>query len=55
MLQLFFPKIYGEHEFEWQRQYGPLYRINGVFGVGLTLPLAPSKADELEFACRRIV
>ncbi|KAJ7146395.1 cytochrome P450 [Mycena epipterygia] len=32
MLQLVFPSIYGEHEFEWQKQYGPVYRIKGIFG-----------------------
>ncbi|KAJ6601149.1 cytochrome P450 [Mycena vulgaris] len=32
MLQLVFPSIYGEHEFKWQKKYGPLYRIKGIFG-----------------------
>ncbi|KAJ7665656.1 cytochrome P450 [Mycena rosella] len=32
MLQFVFPSIYGEHEFEWQKKYGPTYRIKGLFG-----------------------
>ncbi|KAJ7447255.1 cytochrome P450 [Mycena latifolia] len=32
MLQLVFPSVYGEHEFEWQKTYGPVYRIKGIFG-----------------------
>ncbi|KAJ7194666.1 cytochrome P450 [Mycena pura] len=32
LLQLVFPRIYGEFEFEWQKTYGPVYRIKGVFG-----------------------
>jgi hypothetical protein len=26
--------IWGEHEFDWQKQYGPVYRIKGCLGVG---------------------
>ncbi|KAJ7147991.1 cytochrome P450 [Mycena filopes] len=32
MLQLVFPRTYGEFEFEWQKKYGSLYRIKGMFG-----------------------
>ncbi|KAJ7264791.1 cytochrome P450 [Mycena rebaudengoi] len=32
MLQLYLPATWGEFEFLWQRQYGPLYRIKGCFG-----------------------
>ncbi|KAJ7084746.1 cytochrome P450 [Mycena crocata] len=32
MLQLVFPRIYGEWEFDWQKTYGPLYKIKGLFG-----------------------
>ncbi|KAJ7292658.1 cytochrome P450 [Mycena rebaudengoi] len=32
MLEFVFPSINGEHEFRWQKQYGPTYRIKGVFG-----------------------
>ncbi|KAJ7248932.1 cytochrome P450 [Mycena rebaudengoi] len=31
MLQLHLPATWGEFEFPWQRQYGPLYRIKGCF------------------------
>ncbi|KAJ6541691.1 cytochrome P450 [Mycena capillaripes] len=32
MLQLVFPSVYGEFEHEWQKKYGALYRIKGIFG-----------------------
>ncbi|KAJ7245300.1 cytochrome P450 [Mycena rebaudengoi] len=32
MLQLYLPATWGEFDFSWQRQYGPLYRIKGCFG-----------------------
>ncbi|KAJ7256279.1 cytochrome P450 [Mycena rebaudengoi] len=32
MLQLYLPATWGEFEFPWQKQYGPLYRIRGCFG-----------------------
>ncbi|KAJ7274721.1 hypothetical protein C8J57DRAFT_1505481 [Mycena rebaudengoi] len=32
MLHLYLPATWGEFEFPWQRQYGPLYRIKGCFG-----------------------
>ncbi|KAJ7184940.1 cytochrome P450 [Mycena filopes] len=31
-LQLILPKEYGEHEVEWQKFYGTVYRIKGCFG-----------------------
>ncbi|KAJ7161736.1 cytochrome P450 [Mycena filopes] len=31
-LQLILPKKYGEHEVEWQKSYGTVYRIKGCFG-----------------------
>ncbi|KAJ6604941.1 cytochrome P450 [Mycena sp. CBHHK59/15] len=31
-LQLVFPPTYGAHEFAWQKQYGALYKIKGLFG-----------------------
>ncbi|KAJ7122199.1 cytochrome P450 [Mycena epipterygia] len=32
MLQLLLCPIYGEHEFNWQKWYGPVYRVKGCFG-----------------------
>ncbi|KAF8149258.1 cytochrome P450 [Mycena galopus ATCC 62051] len=32
MLQLLLPAEYGDHEFKWQRLYGPVYRLKGCFG-----------------------
>ncbi|KAF8142904.1 cytochrome P450 [Mycena galopus ATCC 62051] len=32
MLQLLLPTEYGDHEFNWQRLYGPVYRLKGCFG-----------------------
>ncbi|KAJ7455717.1 cytochrome P450 [Mycena latifolia] len=32
MIQLVLAKDYGTYEFEWQKQYGPLYRVKGCFG-----------------------
>ncbi|KAJ7248944.1 cytochrome P450 [Mycena rebaudengoi] len=32
MLQLYLPATWGEFEFPWQRQYGPVYHIKGCFG-----------------------
>ncbi|KAF8210037.1 cytochrome P450 [Mycena galopus ATCC 62051] len=32
MLQLMLPLQYGDHEFQWQKTYGPVYRIKGCFG-----------------------
>ncbi|KAF7336316.1 Cytochrome P450 [Mycena venus] len=32
MLQLCLPPTYGDYEFDWQRIYGPFYRIKGCFG-----------------------
>ncbi|KAF7356162.1 Cytochrome P450 [Mycena venus] len=32
MLQLYLPSTYGDYEFDWQRIYGPFYRIKGCFG-----------------------
>ncbi|KAJ7826948.1 cytochrome P450 [Mycena leptocephala] len=32
MLQLLLPAEYGEHEFNWQKLYGPVYRLKGCFG-----------------------
>ncbi|KAJ7060730.1 cytochrome P450 [Mycena amicta] len=31
-LQLLLSPSYGQYEFEWQRTYGPVYRIQGCFG-----------------------
>ncbi|KAJ6601136.1 cytochrome P450 [Mycena vulgaris] len=30
--QLFLADSYGDHEFQWQKQYGPVYRLKGCFG-----------------------
>lgn len=30
--QLVLAENYGDHEFQWQKQYGPVYRIKGCFG-----------------------
>ncbi|KAJ7301809.1 cytochrome P450 [Mycena albidolilacea] len=32
MLELLLSKEYGEHEFQWQERYGPVYSIKGCFG-----------------------
>ncbi|KAJ7212656.1 cytochrome P450 [Mycena pura] len=32
MLQLVLAENYGEHEFQWLKRYGPLYRVRGCFG-----------------------
>ncbi|KAF7356164.1 Cytochrome P450 [Mycena venus] len=32
MLQLYLSPTYGNYEFDWQRIYGPFYRIKGCFG-----------------------
>ncbi|KAJ6538080.1 cytochrome P450 [Mycena capillaripes] len=32
MLQLLLPAEYGDHEFNWKRLYGPVYRVKGCFG-----------------------
>ncbi|KAJ7447215.1 hypothetical protein FB451DRAFT_980861, partial [Mycena latifolia] len=32
MPQLVLAENYGDHEFKWQKQYGPLYRVKGCFG-----------------------
>ncbi|KAJ7635197.1 cytochrome P450 [Roridomyces roridus] len=32
MLQLMLTKQYGDYEFDWQRSYGPVYRLKGCFG-----------------------
>jgi hypothetical protein len=35
LAQLMLSRTYGDPEFEWQKQYGPVYRIKGCFGVRL--------------------
>ncbi|KAF7347263.1 PAH-inducible cytochrome P450 monooxygenase [Mycena venus] len=37
MLQWVFPSIYGEFEFAWQKQFGTVYRIKGMFGANLIM------------------
>ncbi|KAF7367995.1 Cytochrome P450 [Mycena sanguinolenta] len=32
MLQLVFSPEYGDHEFVWQKNFGPIYRLKGCFG-----------------------
>ncbi|KAJ7897582.1 cytochrome P450 [Mycena olivaceomarginata] len=32
MQQLMLPHTYGQYEFEWQKKYGPVYRLKGCFG-----------------------
>ncbi|KAJ7480663.1 cytochrome P450 [Mycena latifolia] len=32
MIQLLLAENYGDHEFRWQRQYGPVYRVRGCLG-----------------------
>ncbi|KAJ7838737.1 cytochrome P450 [Mycena olivaceomarginata] len=41
MLQLVFPSIYGEFEFEWQKKYGTVYRIKGLFGEDILMVSDP--------------
>jgi hypothetical protein len=33
LVQLLIPESHGDYEFGWQRQYGPVYRVRGCFGV----------------------
>jgi hypothetical protein len=33
MLELMRPPVYGDYEFEWQKLYGPVYRVKGCLGV----------------------
>ncbi|KAJ7635213.1 cytochrome P450 [Roridomyces roridus] len=33
MLELMLSEQYGDHEFDWQRKYGPVYRLKGCFGA----------------------
>lgn len=33
MLQLMLSPTYGDYEFDWQKLYGPVYRLKGCFGV----------------------
>ncbi|KAJ6518518.1 cytochrome P450 [Mycena vulgaris] len=32
MIELFFAHNYGDYEYRWQKEYGPLYRVKGCFG-----------------------
>ncbi|KAJ7455837.1 cytochrome P450 [Mycena latifolia] len=32
MIQLVLAENYGDHEYRWQKQFGPVYRIKGCFG-----------------------
>jgi hypothetical protein len=41
MIPLYLAKNYGDVEFQWQKIYGPLYRIRGCFGV-LSVIFGPS-------------
>ncbi|KAF7330123.1 PAH-inducible cytochrome P450 monooxygenase [Mycena sanguinolenta] len=41
LMQLIFPSIYGEFEFEWQKKYGTVYRIKGLFGEDLLMVSDP--------------
>ena len=33
MLQLLLSPQYGDYEFNWQKMYGPIYRLKGCLGV----------------------
>jgi hypothetical protein len=33
MLQLLLPQQYGDHEFTWLKEFGPVYLVKGCFGV----------------------
>ncbi|KAJ7763246.1 hypothetical protein B0H14DRAFT_3165597 [Mycena olivaceomarginata] len=37
MLRLILPADYGDYEFNWQRLYGPVYRVKGCFGDRLVV------------------
>ncbi|KAJ7261677.1 cytochrome P450, partial [Mycena rebaudengoi] len=37
LLELHFSPHYGSHEFQWQKQYGPVYRVKGCFGDNLVV------------------
>jgi hypothetical protein len=50
MLQLYLPATWGEFDFSWQRQYGPLYRIKGCFGV-CSFILNTSRGVEARLFC----
>ncbi|KAF8204216.1 cytochrome P450 [Mycena galopus ATCC 62051] len=41
MLQFIFPSVYGEFEFEWQKKYGAVYRMKGVFGENILMVSDP--------------
>ncbi|KAK7063641.1 PAH-inducible cytochrome P450 monooxygenase [Favolaschia claudopus] len=47
MLQLVFPRIYGEFEFDWQKKYGTVYRIKGVFGENLLIVSDPTAIQHI--------
>jgi hypothetical protein len=42
MLELLLSKEYGEHEFQWQEKYGPVYSIKGCFGESAFLGISQS-------------
>ncbi|KAJ7222873.1 cytochrome P450 [Mycena haematopus] len=47
MLELIFPHVYGEFEFEWQKKYGALYRIKGVFGEDILMVSDPEAIQHI--------
>ncbi|KAJ6569244.1 cytochrome P450 [Mycena capillaripes] len=51
-LQLLLPRQYGDHEFAWQKVYGPVYRLMGCFGYILNSPYferGPSQKNQHRF------
>ncbi|KAJ7239894.1 cytochrome P450, partial [Mycena rebaudengoi] len=41
LLELHLPPHYGSHEFPWQKQYGPVYRVKGCFGADVLVVSDP--------------
>jgi hypothetical protein len=38
MRQLMLASRFGDYEFQWLKRYGPVYRLNGCFGVSYCSP-----------------
>ncbi|KAJ7455752.1 cytochrome P450 [Mycena latifolia] len=47
MLEMVLAGNYGDNEFQWQKQYGPLYRIKGCFGEDRLVVSDPQALREI--------
>ncbi|KAJ6573230.1 cytochrome P450 [Mycena sp. CBHHK59/15] len=47
MPELLLSREYGEHEFQWQKQYGPVYRIKGCFSENRLMISDPVAAKHI--------